>query len=232
MKRISIGIDLDHVIRDINKQIVKYYQKEFDEVFDLDDIDYSEDVMNTVCRFKNNKEKCIFLYEEYPLEIFGHAGQIERTLSRDLNAWIEKLGNQEEYDVDIFFYSMKEYNITIQSSYFFISKIGSRVRCTVFPKNFDELSRFGDVFITSYPDNAKEIKKRKKNVILIKTKFNEGSEKYSDLKYDSFREFLNDENKLDKISNLREEWKKAKKKNSLLTLMKSWLSYLRMMMKE
>ena len=95
MQKIKIGIDLDHVIRDINRQIVKYYQKDFDESIDLDEVDYLDDVINNVCHFKSKKQKEIFLYEDYPLEVFGHAGQISRNLSRDLNMWIEKLTNQE-----------------------------------------------------------------------------------------------------------------------------------------
>ena len=38
MEKIRIGIDLDHVIRDINRQIVKYYQQDFDVTFEETDI--------------------------------------------------------------------------------------------------------------------------------------------------------------------------------------------------
>ena len=39
MKKIRIGIELNHVIRNINKQIVKYYQQDYDESIDLDEVD-------------------------------------------------------------------------------------------------------------------------------------------------------------------------------------------------
>lgn len=224
MEKIRIGIDLDHVIRDINRQIVKYYQKDIDNSIDLDEVDYKDDVMENVCHFKSRKQKDLFLYEEYPLEVFGHAGQVDRNLSRDLNFWIEELTNQEEYDVEIFFFSMKEYKLTIQSSYFFLSKIASRVRKVIFPKSINELSLNGDVFITAYSDNAKSLKKDGKKVIFIDTNFNKDGVKYSDLEYTSFREFLDDKEKLHKITNITGKCHEKNKAKSLLTLMLSWIS--------
>ena len=123
MEKIRIGIDLDHVIRDINRQIVKYYQKDIDESIDMDDVDYKDDVIKNVCHFDSKDELSVFLYEDYPLEIFGHAGQVDRNLSRDINLWMGKLTNQEVYDVELFFYSMKERDLTIQSSYFFLATL-------------------------------------------------------------------------------------------------------------
>jgi 5'(3')-deoxyribonucleotidase len=226
MQKLRMGIDLDHVIRDINRQIVKYYQRDIDESIDLDEVDYKDDVISKVCHFKSKKEKDTFLYEDYPLEVFGHAGQVDRNLSRDLNLWMEKLTNQEEYDVDIFFYSMKEFNLTIQSSYFFLAKIGSRVRKVIFPKTIDELSEYGDVFITAYPENSKELQKKGKKVVFISTHFNEEGKKSADLNYESFREFLDDENKLNKIGNITGKCQTRNKVRSLWTLMLSCISSL------
>lgn len=225
MKKIRVGIDLDHVIRDINRQIVKYYQRDIDESIDVDDVDYKDDVINTVCHFKTKKEKEIFLYEDYPLEVFGHAGQVDRNLSRDLNLWMEQLTNQEDYDVEFFFYSLREYNLTIQSSYFFLAKIGSRVRQVVFPKDKKELLEYGDVFITAYEDNAKFLHANGKKVIYVKTNFNKNGVKYSDLEYSSFRKFLDDENKLNKLGNIFNTCQRNKA-NSLWTWMQLWISSL------
>ena len=166
-------------------------------------------------------EKIEFLYEQYPLEVYGHANQMDRNLSRDLNAWLKNLTNQEEYDVDVFFYSLKEYDITIQSSYFFLSKIGSRVRKVVFPKSIDELKEYGDVFITSNNDVLKNIKKP---TILIKMNFNEPSDEETQIVYDDFREFLNDEDKLNKISKVLDITCQKNAKNSLWTSIRSWIS--------
>lgn len=228
MHKIRIGIDLDHVIRNINRQIVKYYQRDIDASIDIDDVDYNDDVIKSVCHFKSHHDLNVFLYEDYPLEIFGHAAQVDRNLSRDLNLWMEKLTNQEEYDVEIFFFSMKEWNLTIQSSYFFLSKIGSRIRQVIFPKSIKELEGVGDVFITAYPDNAKALKKLGKQIIYVKTNFNQSGLNYADLVYGSLRDFLDDDNKLNKIANItgKCQIKKERKGRSFWTSMQSWISSL------
>lgn len=225
MTKIRIGIELDHVIRNINKQIVKYYQQDIDESIDLDEVNYKDDVLNTVCKFQTKKEVIEFLYETYPLEIFGHASQMDRTLSRDLNLWLKELTNQEDYDVDIFFYSLKEYDITIQSSYFFLSKIGSRVRKVIFPKSINELKDYADILITA---NNDVVDKFKDKTVLIRMDFNNKSECFAGLKYDDFKSFLNDKEKLNKIIKLTEN-KCEERKNpvrSLLTWMYSLILFL------
>lgn len=235
MKKIRIGIDLDHVIRDINRQIVKYYQKDFDESIDMDEVDYKDDVINTVCHFENKKAADLFMYEDYPLEIFGHAGQISRNLSRDLNQWMQDITNQEKYDVEIFFFSMKEYNLTIQSSYFFLSKIGSRVRKVVFPKSYEELKEYGDVYITANTDTAKYLNKNNKKVVFVKMNFNQKGLKYSDITVNDFREFLDFNDKLEKISNILNDKKTCQNKKSeksLWTSMRCWISSFLPMKKE
>ena len=166
----------------------------------------------------------IFLYEEYPLEVFGHAGQVDRNLSRDINLWMEKLTNQEVYDVELFFYSMKEQNLTIQSTYFFLSKIGSRVRKVVFPKSIEELNDLGDVFITAYEKNAKSLHKMGKKVIFIKTHCNGAGLKYADTSYDSLREFLDDEEKLNNVAKIAGKCQKQKKAKLSWMSMRSWIS--------
>ena len=226
-QKIRIGIDIDHVIRDINRQIVKYYQRDFDESIDIDNVDLTDDVMKNVCDFETTDERERFLYEDYALEIFGHANQTKRTVSRDINKWIQDLQNQEKYDVDVFLFSMKEFNLTIQSTYFFLSKIGSRVRKVFFPKNLDELLSYGDVFITAYPETAKFLKKNEKGVILIKMTFNNGCSKYSDLELDDLSELINEKENIDKIANTLNKNKSCqakKKKSSFWTSMLSWIS--------
>ena len=226
-QKIRIGIDIDHVIRDINRQIVKYYQKDYDESIDIDNVDLKCDVIKDVCSFETKRDYEMFLYEDYPLEIFGHAGQVTRNISRDLNKWLQDLKNQEDYDVEIFLFSMKEFNLTIQSTYFFLSKIGSRVRKVIFPESLDELSSYGDIFITAYPETAKFMKKKNKGVILVKMSFNDSSEKYSDMTMNEFSEFLESNDKLEKISNIISKNKTCQtknKRNTFWTSIWSWIS--------
>ena len=228
MEKIRIGIDLDHVIRDINRQIVKYYQKDYDESIDIDSVNFKDNALTEVCHFDSKIELDKFLYEDYALEIFGHAGQMTRNLSRDINKWIQDLTNQEKYDVDIFFFSMKEFNLTIQSSYFFLSKIGTRVRKVIFPKTLAELAEFGDLYITANQQVAMSMKNNGKSVVFVKMDFNASGQSYSDWVVNDLREFLDYDNKLEKITNLLKEnnicQNKDKRRLSWIS-MRSWISY-------
>mgnify|MGYP007022099171 CR=1 FL=1 len=226
MRKIRLGIDMDHVLRDINRQIVNDYQRDIDESVDIDEVDYRDDVVSTVCKFPSKKSLDKFPYEDYPLEVFGHAGQPQRNLSRDLNLWMAELTNQEDYDVEVFLFSMKEYNLTIPSSYFFLSKFAFKVRKVVFPKTFDELASYGDVFITAYEKNASELAKRNRAVVYVQMNYNRDGERFADFVYQSFREFLDDSEKLDKIAKITDIYQNRKKRKSLWTWMLSSISSL------
>lgn len=230
MKKIRIGIDLDHVIRDINRQIVKFYQRDFDETIDVDEVNMKSDVLNDVCHFNSKKELYEFLYENYSLELYGHANQMKRTLSRDLNQWLYNLTDQEEYDVDVFFFSMKEYNLTIQSTYFFLSKIGSRVRKMIFPMTEDELMEYGDIFITADTQVVKKAHECGKGVIVVRMDFNEGVSDIADWVLEDFNEFLECDDKLTKINNILNNKKTCQntstKKTTIVSYLTSTLSWI------
>lgn len=219
-KKLRIGIELNHVIRDINKQIAKYYQKDFDGSIDLDSLDYKDDILHEVCDFDTEEDMLNFVYFEYPLEIFGHALECDRFLSRDLNFWIRDLGIKDKsgYEYEFFFYSMKEMDLTIQSSYFFLSKVGSRLRKVVFPKSYEELESCGDIFITA---DEKVAKFKDKGIIVIKNNFNQKAGENADFIYDSFRDFLDDDNKLNNIIGCQKT-----KSHGLWTSIASWITCL------
>ena len=58
---IRIGIELNGVIRNINKQILKYYQKDIDNTLDLDLVDEKDDPFKWA-KFDSNKDKNEFIY--------------------------------------------------------------------------------------------------------------------------------------------------------------------------
>ena len=53
---IRIGIEINGVIRNINKQILKYYQKDIDPSIDLDEIDETDNVFK-YAKFSSNMER-------------------------------------------------------------------------------------------------------------------------------------------------------------------------------
>lgn len=196
---LTIGIELNHVIRNINKQIVKYYAKEFAPEVDPDDVDDKEDVLKTFAKFNSNYERNNFIYIDYPYEIFGCASTMEKKLAVKITNWLTDISNIEDEDIRIIFYSMNEEAITIQSTFFFLSKIGTRVRKVIFPKTIEEVWEECDVVITARDEFfEKEIPDGKK-VVLINRPFNKDCRDKAFLNYDNLSEIISDEEFFNKL---------------------------------
>ena len=104
---IRIGIELNDVVRNINKQILKYYQKDIDPSLDLDEVDEKDDVFK-YAKFDSNKSRNEFIYIDYPYEIFGCAKTMTKDLQVEMNNWLSELTNYEDDDVEIYFYSLNK----------------------------------------------------------------------------------------------------------------------------
>jgi hypothetical protein len=196
---ITIGVELNHVVRNINKQIVKYYTKEYAPDVDPDDIDDREDVLKTFAKFDSKYERNNFLFIDYPYEIFGCANTMEKKLAVKITNWLTDISNIEDEDIRIIFYSMNEEAITIQSTFFFLSKIGTRVRKVIFPKSIEEVWEECDVVITARDEFfEKEIPEGKK-VVLINRPFNKDCKDKAFLNYDNLSEIITDEEFFNKL---------------------------------
>ena len=196
---ITIGVELNHVVRNINKQIIKYYAKEYAPDVDPDDIDDREDVLKTFAKFDSKYERNNFLYIDYPYEISGCANTMEKKLAVKITNWLTDISNIEDEDIRIIFYSMNEEAITIQSTFFFLSKIGTRVRKVIFPKSIEEVWEECDVVITARDEFfEKEIPEGKK-VVLINRPFNKDYKDKAFLNYDNLSEIITDEEFFNKL---------------------------------
>lgn len=196
---ITIGVELNHVVRNINKQIIKYYAKEYAPDVDPDDIDDREDVLKTFAKFDSKYERNNFLYIDYPYEIFGCANTMEKKLAVKITNWLTDISNIEDEDIRIIFYSMNEEALTIQSTFFFLSKIGTRVRKVIFPKTIEEVWNECDVVITARDEFfEKEIPEGKK-VVLINRPFNKDCKDKAFLNYDNLSEIITDEEFFNKL---------------------------------
>lgn len=90
-----IGIEINGVLRDTLGKIEQTYQKFFiDKVEGIEDEnDFKYEILkpvdslelNTHFKFQNEDELYSFLYEEFPMEIFGHAQSTEYSTFNDLN---------------------------------------------------------------------------------------------------------------------------------------------------
>ena len=90
---ITIVVELNHVVRNINKQIIKYYVKEYAPDVDPDDIDDREDVLKTFAKFDSKYERNNFIFIDYPYEIFGCANTMEKKLAVKITNWLTDISN-------------------------------------------------------------------------------------------------------------------------------------------
>lgn len=194
----TIGIELNHVVRNINGQMLKYYAKDIDPSIDIEEINDKEDVLEKYLKFPSKHDKNEFIYIDYPYEIFGCAKTMEKNLPTSITNWLSDISDIEDKEIKIIFYSLGEEALTIQSSYFFLSRIGTRVREVIFPTDLNEVWDKCDTVITANKSMV-ESKPQGKKVVLIKRPFNEGCETSSDLVYESLTDIINDKDFFDKL---------------------------------
>ena len=204
---ITIGIELNHVVRNVNKQIVKYYDKAYQKDIDIDGIDYTDDPFK-IAVFSSKHEKNNFIFIDYPYEIFGCADTMETRLAVKITNWLTDASDIEDEDIRIVFYSLGEEALSIQSTYFFLSKIGARVREVFFPKKDEEVWDKCDVVITANKDILSSVPQGKK-AVMISRKFNEDFQGDVYKKYGNLSEVIEDNNFFKELLN-----KDAKKQDN------------------
>ncbi len=188
---LRIGIELNDVVRNINKQYLKYYQKAMDNSLDIDEIDDKEDVL-PMLKFENTKQRDEFIYSDYPYEIFGCADTMEKNLAATMRIWVQRLTDIEDEDVKCSLYSLYEGGLTIQSTYFFLSKLGTRVRKVFFPVKTNEVWEECDVIITANEKLFENLPEGKKIVLINREKNKEFKDKAA-LNYDSLTDLMSDD---------------------------------------
>jgi hypothetical protein len=193
-----IAIDLNDVIRDYTNNFGKYFKKGIDHSFDIEELDVYTNDFATLFPFKKTDDYNHFVYEDYSFELFGACPPVEKNLPVKFNNWINKtLGNIDtEEENNIIIVSPMENELTIQSTYYFLSKIGCRVREVYLPKDSNTVWNKCDVLITANPLFI-ETKPKDKQIVKIKTTYNE--ELKGDYEFDSFIEFMGDENNILKV---------------------------------
>ena len=174
-----IGIELNGVLRDTQKKIQEVYQKWYIDNPYLEETtdDFKYEVFSDVTtldirkhlNFKDDDELYNFLYKEYPMEIFGHAGSVEINSMNDLNNIY--LDMRDEHDLLIV---SDEIGKSKPASLFFISKFGSLIECVKFysESTINSMWDSVDVLLTANPNLLLNYPSEKK-IIKYKTFFNE-----------------------------------------------------------
>jgi hypothetical protein len=153
-----IGIEINGVLRNTLDKIEQTYQKfmidktdgiEEENTFNyeittpVDSLDLKKHFS-----FENDEELYSFLYEEFPMEIFGHAQSAEYSTFNDLNEIYLKLRN--EHDLIII---SDEINKSKPASLFFLSKFGCEFEKVKFYSNLTINSMWDeiDILLTANP---------------------------------------------------------------------------------
>lgn len=99
--------------------------------------------------FQNKEEFYSFMYEEYCMELFGHAPSTEMTTFIDLNEMYKDL--RDKWDFSII---SDEIGKSKPSTLFFLSKFGCELERVIFYSNFTQNIIWGefDVLLTANPN--------------------------------------------------------------------------------
>jgi hypothetical protein len=192
----KIGIEINGVLRDTIGKIEQVYRKNFLDVYEEEmpsktyELDYSGNTnlidatepfkfeiiepinsLNLLQHFKfqTKDDLYTFLYEEFPMEIFGHAGSSETMTFNDLNEFY--IEHRDNHDILIVSDEMSK---SKPSSLFFLSKFGCLIEKIKFYSTItlDSMWDEVDLLVTSNPELI-ENHPNGKIVIKYKTRYNE-----------------------------------------------------------
>lgn len=186
-----IGISLDDVLRDFLGKFKSIYKKQFekDPIEPINTLD-----LLVHFPFDSENELNNFLYEDFSLELFGHANEKYKNVIVDLNT----LYNQHK-DNHTFIIISKEHGNSIPATLFFLSKTSSKIRDYKFVNSNDVVWDYCDIMITANPTILTN-KPENKITIKIKTEYNDQIK--SDHEVDKIKNIL-DDNLLSNISNTK-----------------------------
>lgn len=156
--RMRIAIEINGVLRNTIDKIVQTYQKymidKTDGIEDEESFKYEMNLPVTSLtlqdhfKFQNDEELYSFLYEEFPMEIFGHSQSTEYSSFNELNDIYVNL--RDNHDLIIV---SDEIGKSKPASLFFLSKFGCQLEKVKFYSNLTINSMWNeiDILLTSNP---------------------------------------------------------------------------------
>ena len=199
--KMKISIDLNDVLRAYTAQFASYYKKGIDREFDIDTVDVWTNDLIQIFPFESRKEYLNFLYDDYVFEIFGAADKTHKNIGSRFSDWCVDLENLDSIP-EITLVSTGEYNKSIGSTYFFLSKLAVQVPTVKLYLKEHNIWDECDVLITANPDLLL-LKPEGKISVKIKTSYNEEDE--SDFTYDGFINLLDDDKFLNNINEKKKQ---------------------------
>ena len=192
----TIGIDLNDVLRDYTDNFLKVYLENYNREYDLSGFEMWTNNMPIIFPFKSDESYKRFVFEDFSFEIFGKCPTSTKSLTTDFANWMTKTLLELDEEIDVVLFSPMEYGNSIGYSYFFISKLNAPVRNVVFPKDSSKMWETCDVIITADPyylDNKPEGKK----TVKIEKDYNKDST--ADFTFSTFSKFLKDPDNVKKL---------------------------------
>jgi hypothetical protein len=174
MKR--IGIEVNGVLRDTfgkfrqiyEKHMIENYESEnTNQTFTMDisgntsldgvEDEFTYEIIEPIdtfelknhFKFKSDEELYDFMFNDFPMQIFGHAGSTETFTFNDLNNFYTK--NRDEYEI---FIVSDEIGKSKPATLFFLSKFGCLIENIKFYSNstLDDMWDTIDILLTSNPN--------------------------------------------------------------------------------
>ena len=192
----KIAIDLNDVIRAYTAQFASYYKKYIDQSFDIENVDIWTNQLKEVFPFDSKKDYLEFLYNDFHYEIHATAQTMHKNLGSRFTDWCKEIEDLDEVP-EVCIVSTGEYDKTIGSTHFFLSKIATKIRETHLLLKEEDVWPICDVLITANPFLLSS-KPEGKTSIKIKAQYNEETE--ADFTFDDFMQFMNDQEILNKLN--------------------------------
>lgn len=196
----KIAIDLNDVLRAYTKNFAKIFKREYDHTFDETELEIITNDLSKVFPFENKTEYNRFVYQDYPFELFGSCDAVSKEISANLTNWVRHLKDIDtEEPIDVMIVSTMEYDLSIQSTYFFLSKLGCKIREVYFPTDSLTIWDKCDILITA---NPKLLNAKPEGKVSIKINADYNADCEGDEVYDEISEyFSNIDNVVKRLSN-------------------------------
>ena len=191
----KIGIEINGVLRDTIGKLTQVYQKNFIDVYDDEFIDptYELDMSGNTeltiqdnsfkygmelpvdsldipkhFKFQNEEEQFSFMYEDFAMEIFGHAGSSETFTFNDFNNLYLDLRDNHKIVI-----ISDEIGKSKPATLFFLSKFGCLSEKIIFYNDFtkEEILNSFDYLVTSNPNTIINYR-NKMMVVKYETEYN------------------------------------------------------------
>ena len=148
---LKIAIDINDVLRDFTNNFAEVYKHGYDHEYDVTEFEAYTNDLTVLFPFKTPKAYERFVYENYAYELFAAAPACDKDIATVFTEWQGNIEANLDEDIELTVFSTCEAGTTIQSTLFFLSKIGSKVRHYEFPVDSGVLWDKYDVIVTANP---------------------------------------------------------------------------------